>query len=90
LLDRAIRYAQVGVSMSFLNRNCYERCEEEQYEYTYHYPEEVCTLLSGARFEVSTVHNDLVSNCFVYCEDSAGEPFRFNLNRIDDLFGILK
>ena len=90
LLDRAIQYANYGVAFSFLNRNCYETCEEEHYEYAYYYPEEVLTLLSGARFDLSTVHNDLVTNCFVYSHDSLGLPFRFNLNRIDDMLNMLR
>lgn len=89
LLDRAIRYSNYGVSVSFLNRNCYETCEKENYEYVYYYPEDFCTLLSGGRYDISTVHNDLVSNCFIYGHDSWGLPFRFNLNRIDDTFGLL-
>jgi SAM-dependent methyltransferase len=90
LLDRAIRYANYGVAMSFLNRNCYEMCEEEHYEYAYYYPEEVLTLLSGARYDLSTVHNDLVTNCFVYGHDSLEMPFRFNLNRIDEALNLLR
>jgi phospholipid N-methyltransferase len=90
LLDRAIRYANYGVAFSFLNRNCYESCEQENYEYVYYYPEEICTLLSGGRFELSTVENDLVTNCFIYCHDAEGLPFRFNMNRIDEVFGLLK
>jgi phospholipid N-methyltransferase len=90
LLDRAVRYANYGVAFSFLNRNCYETCEQENYEYVYYYPEEICSLLSGARFEISTVENDLVTNCFLYCHDRDGLPFRFNMNRIDEVFGLLK
>src|SRR5207253_3519469 len=54
LLDRAVRYSSYGVAMSFLNKNCYELSEAEHYEYVYYYPEEVCTLLSGARYDLST------------------------------------
>jgi SAM-dependent methyltransferase len=89
LLDRAIRYSNYGVAVSFLNRNCYETCEQENYEYVYYYPEDFCTLLSGGRYDISTVHNDLVSNCFIYGHDSWGLPFRFNLNRIDEVYKLL-
>lgn len=90
LLERALRYTKVAIGMTFLNKNCYEMCEEENYEYIYFYPEEVCTLLSGARYEISTVLNDLVSSTLIYSHDSWGLPFRFNLNRIDDVFKLMK
>jgi SAM-dependent methyltransferase len=90
LLDRSIRYAKEAVAFSFLNKNCYERSEEEHYEYLYYYPEEICTMLSGARYDISTALNDLVSNALVYCHETSGEPFRFNLNRIDDAFKLLR
>jgi len=90
LLDRAIRYSNYGVAFSFLNHYCYETAEEENYEYVYYYPEEVCALLSGARFDLSTVHNDLVSNCFIYSHDAQGLPFRFDLNRIDNQLKLLR
>jgi len=90
LLERGLRYTNYAMSVSFLNRNCYEMCEEENYEYLYFYPDEFCTLLSGARFEVSTVDNDLVSNTLIYAHDSWGLPFRFNLNRIDEVFKLFK
>ena len=90
LLDRAVRYANEGVAMSFLNKNCYERSEEEHYEYVYYYPEEVCTMFSGGRFEISTSQNDLVTNSLLFCHDSEDIPFRFNMNRIDDMLKILK
>ena len=90
LLDRALRYSNVGVAVSFLNHNCYQMAEEENYEYVYYYPEEFCTLLSGARFDLSTVHNDLVTTCFIYSHDATGQPFRFDLNRIDAMLNLLK
>lgn len=90
LMERSLRYAREGVSISFLNRNCYEMCEVENYEYVYYYPEEFCALLSGARFEISTVDNDLVSNCFIHVQDGWGLHFRFNMNRLDEALNILK
>ncbi|MDP4199066.1 MAG: class I SAM-dependent methyltransferase [Bacteroidota bacterium] len=90
LLDRALQYSTFGVAWSFLNHNCYERAEEEGYEYVYYYPEEVCTILSGARYDLSTVLNDLVTSCFIYSEDANESTFRFNLNRIDEKLGLLK
>ncbi len=90
LLDRALKYSRVGVAVSFLNHNCYLSAEEEGYEYVYHYPEELCTLLSGARYDLSTVHNDLVTTCFIYTHDATGQPFRFDLNRIDSMLNLLK
>jgi SAM-dependent methyltransferase len=90
LMERSLRYAKEGVSISFLNRNCYEMCEVENYEYVYYYPEEFCSLLSGARFEISTVDNDLVSNCFIHVQDPWGLPFRFNMNRLDQALDIMK
>ena len=90
LLDRALRYANEGVAVSFLNRNCYEMCEVEGYEYMYHYPEDICTLLSGGAYDLSTVHNDLVVNCYINAHDATGNLFKFNMNRIDDALGLLK
>ena len=90
LMDRAIRYSREGVAVSFLNRNCYEQCEAEHYEYVYYYPEELCTIMSGAQYLLSTAHNDLVTTAFMYTHDASDEPFRFNLNRIDQVFNILK
>jgi len=90
LLDRAMHYAREAVAFSFLNQNCYENAESEGYEYLYFYPEEVCTLLSGAKYTLSTSHNDLVTNVLFYTHDHAGDPFRFNLNRIDDQLGLLR
>jgi SAM-dependent methyltransferase len=90
LLDRAIRYSNYGVAFSFLNHYWYETAEEENYEYVYYYAEEVCALLSGARFDLSTVHNDLVTNCFIYSHDAQGLPFRFDLNRIDSQLKLLR
>jgi SAM-dependent methyltransferase len=90
LMERSLRYAKEGVAISFLNRNCYEMCEIENYEYTYFYPEEFCSLLSGAKYEISTVDNDLVSNCFIHVRDAWDMPFRFNMNRLDDALNILK
>jgi SAM-dependent methyltransferase len=90
LLDRALRYSNFGVAWSFLNHNCYEGAEKEGYEYVYYYPEEVCTILSGARFDLSTVLNDLVSSCFFYSHDANGLPFRFDLNKIDKRLNLLR
>ena len=90
LLDRALAYTHFGIAFSFLNHNCYESAEREEYEYVYYYPEEICTLLTGARFDLSTVHNDLVSSCFLYAHDALGLPFRFNLNRIDSVLHLLR
>ncbi len=90
LIDRAVRYAREAVCFSFLNRNCYEMCEVEGYEYTYYYPEEICTLLSGGSYEISTAENDLVTNCILNVYDANDEPFRFNLTRIDSVFNLYR
>lgn len=90
LMERSLRYAREGVGMSFLNRNCYETCEIENYDYVYYYPEEFCSMLSGARYEISTAHNDLVANCYIHVRDAWDLPFRFNMNRLDDALNILK
>ena len=90
LLDRAVRYAREAVCFSFLNKNCYEGSDAEGYEYTYFYPEEICTLLSGGAYEISTAKNDLVTNCILHVNDTNDEPFRFNLTRIDSVFGLFR
>jgi ubiquinone/menaquinone biosynthesis C-methylase UbiE len=90
LVDRALRYANEGVAISFLNHNAYERAEEEHYEYVYYYPEELCTLFSGGAYEISTAMNDLVTNCYIHSYDGNDDHFRFNLSRIDEVFKIFK
>jgi SAM-dependent methyltransferase len=90
VLDKAIRYAHDAVCFSFLNKAVYEQCEEEGYDYAYFYPDEVAAILTGGAFELSTKDNDLIVNCILHTHDGNDEPFRFNMQRIDKMFGLFR
>lgn len=90
VLDKAIRYAHDAVCFSFLNKAVYEQCEEEGYDYAYFYPDEIAAILTGGAFELSTKDNDLIVNCILHIHDGNEEPFRFNMQRIDKMFGLFR